>query len=195
MSFRVEKKYRLSYGDSFKIKSKLIKLGMKKLYPDRKINSEYLDTMELKMFSDSEEGVLPRKKIRIRWYSDKFNQNLETKISSVEGRYKKSEKFFTLERNENFYLYDEFYGKIYPAITVSYNREYFNFKKLRLTFDTKIKYTNSRFKSLAIFNDRETVMEVKSKNMYIDDYINQLIHYPTSRFSKYSRGIQLTKIF
>ena len=85
MSFRNEKKYRLSYGDSFKIKSELIKLGMKKLYPNRQINSEYLDTKELKMFSDSEEGVLPRKKIRIRWYHDKTNQNLETKISSIEG--------------------------------------------------------------------------------------------------------------
>ena len=38
-------------------------------------------------------------------------------------------------------------------------------------------------------------MEVKTKNLYIDDYINKIINYPTSRFSKYSRGIQLTNIF
>ena len=105
MSFRSEKKYKLSYGDSFKIKSQLISLGMKKLFPDREIHSEYLDTKELKMFSDSEEGILPRKKIRIRWYKDKSIQNLETKISSVEGRYKKSEKFSKLERKKNFYCF------------------------------------------------------------------------------------------
>tara|TARA_Y100000741_G_scaffold358804_1_gene338521 strand:- start:424 stop:1011 length:588 start_codon:yes stop_codon:yes gene_type:complete len=195
MSFRNEKKYRLSYGDSFKIKSELIKLGMKKLYPNRQINSEYLDTKELKMFSDSEEGVLPRKKIRIRWYHDKTNQNLETKISSIEGRFKKSEKFTTLVRNKNFYLFDTFYGKIYPTIVVSYNREYYQLKNLRITFDTKIKYLNSRLKSLVSFSDKETVMEVKSENLHIDDYINELIHYPTSRFSKYSRGVHLTKTF
>ena len=195
MSFRNEKKYRLSYGDSFKIKSELIKLGMKKLYPNRQINSEYLDTKELKMFSDSEEGVLPRKKIRIRWYHDKTNQNLETKISSIEGRFKKSEKFTTLVRNKNFYLFDTFYGKIYPTIVVSYNREYYQLKNLRITFDTKIKYLNSRLKSLVSFSDKETVMEVKSENLHIDDYINELIHYPTSRFSKYSRGVHLAKTF
>ena len=38
-------------------------------------------------------------------------------------------------------------------------------------------------------------MEVKTKNLYIDDYINKKINYPTSRFSKYSRGIKLTNIF
>ena len=62
MTFRNERKYRLSYGDSIKLKSDLISRGMKKLYPDREINSEYFDTKELKMFSDSEEGIVPRKK-------------------------------------------------------------------------------------------------------------------------------------
>tara|TARA_S200000501_G_scaffold282449_1_gene266621 strand:- start:800 stop:1387 length:588 start_codon:yes stop_codon:yes gene_type:complete len=195
MSFRTEKKYRLSYGDCFKLKSQLITIGMNKLYPDRQVNSEYLDTKELQMFSDSEEGVLPRKKIRIRWYNDKVNQNLETKISSIEGRFKKSEKFSSLERNKNFYLFDTYYGKIYPTIIVSYNREYYQFENLRITFDTKINYLNSRLQSLAKFNDKETVMEIKSTNLNVDDYINQLIHYPTSRFSKYSRGVHLTKIF
>tara|TARA_Y100001970_G_C14180637_1_gene829633 strand:+ start:418 stop:1011 length:594 start_codon:yes stop_codon:yes gene_type:complete len=195
MSFRSEKKYKLSYGDSFKIKSQLISLGMKKLFPDREIHSEYLDTKELKMFSDSEEGILPRKKIRIRWYKDKSIQNLETKISSVEGRYKKSEKFSKLERKKNFYLHDTFYGKIFSSIIVNYKREYYQFKNLRLTFDTKINYFNSRYKSLIKYNDKETVLEVKTKNLYADDYINQIIYYPTSRFSKYSRGVLLTNAF
>ncbi len=195
MSFRNEKKYRLSYGDLYELKSQLISVGMKKLYPDRQINSEYLDTKELKMFSDSEEGVLPRKKIRIRWYKDKSVQNLETKISSIEGRFKKSENFSNTERKKNFYLIDTFYGKIFSSIIVSYNREYYKLDNLRLTFDTKINYWNSRFNSLIKYNDKETVMEVKTKNLYIDDYINKIINYPTSRFSKYSRGIKLTNIF
>ena len=32
-------------------------------------------------------------------------------------------------------------------------------------------------------------MEVKSNFKIDDDYIEKLIEYPTSRFSKYSRGI------
>ena len=104
MSFRNEKKFRLSYGDSYHLKSNLISLGMKKMYPDRKINSEYFDTKHLKMFSDSEEGILPRKKIRLRWYNDKLVKNLEIKVSSNEGRYKKSKRFYQDSKHSNFFF-------------------------------------------------------------------------------------------
>ena len=45
------------------------------------------------MYLDSEDGCLPRKKIRIRFYPNQNSGfNLETKISSVEGRFKSSKK-------------------------------------------------------------------------------------------------------
>ena len=192
MSFRNEKKFRLSYGDSYHLKSSLISLGMKKLYPDRKINSEYFDTKHLNMFSDSEEGILPRKKIRLRWYNNKLDKNLEIKISSNEGRYKKSKRFNQSLEQSNFFLQDSLYGKIFSSVIVSYQREYFDYKGLRLTFDTKINYRNSRRKSHLRFNDPETVLEVKTNNLHSNDYIDQIISRPTSRFSKYCRGIHLT---
>ena len=43
------------------------------------------------MYLDSEDGCLPRKKIRVRTYPENKNDSeyfFETKISSVEGRYK-----------------------------------------------------------------------------------------------------------
>ena len=58
------------------------------MYEPRKINSLYFDTLSLQSFSDSEEGTLPRKKIRVRWYNDFEKLTIEKKISSVEGRYK-----------------------------------------------------------------------------------------------------------
>ena len=51
MSFRNEKKFRLSYGASYDLKSNLISLGMKKMYPDRKINSEYLRRQSLQAYA------------------------------------------------------------------------------------------------------------------------------------------------
>ena len=92
MSFRSETKFRLSYGDKYLLKSKLLSLGMKQLYPSRFINSQYLDTEKLQMFFDSEEGIVPRKKIRVRWYHEKQEKNLETKTSSTEGRFKIKKK-------------------------------------------------------------------------------------------------------
>ena len=73
MTFRKEKKIKLSYYELNKIKAYLLDNGMSSLYPKRKINSQYFDTKNLKMFQDSEEGVLPRKKIRVRWY---FKKNI-----------------------------------------------------------------------------------------------------------------------
>tara|TARA_B110001452_G_scaffold237171_1_gene216864 strand:+ start:481 stop:918 length:438 start_codon:yes stop_codon:yes gene_type:complete len=144
------------------------------------------------MFFDSEEGVVPRKKVRIRWYHEKEEKKLETKISSIEGRFKISKKY---ESDLNkLYVYDDLYGKIFPSIVVNYKREYYKFKNLRLTFDSSINYINSRNQNIKKFNDKETVLEVKTNHLNTYDYIAKFISCPTSRFSKYSRGIQLTKL-
>ena len=88
MSFRKEKKFALSYSDLQEIKKKMFNLGMEKLFPSRIINNCYFDTKNLNIFFDSEEGVLPRKKIRVRWYEKKLEFKKEVKVSSIEGRYK-----------------------------------------------------------------------------------------------------------
>ncbi|MDC1014855.1 VTC domain-containing protein, partial [Candidatus Pelagibacter sp.] len=73
MSFRKEKKFRLSISDFHQLQSLLISQGMSTLHEPRIINSLYYDTPNLIMFHNSEEGVLPRKKIRIRWYNKNLN--------------------------------------------------------------------------------------------------------------------------
>ena len=79
MSFRKERKYKLTIYEFNILKDLLVKKGMKKLYEPRKINSLYYDNELNEMFHHSEEGVLPRKKIRIRWYNTNFKSNLETR--------------------------------------------------------------------------------------------------------------------
>ena len=191
MSYRKEKKYRLSYSDQLKLKSSLISLGLTKLHPSRVIHSKYFDTTNLTMFSDSEEGLVPRKKIRIRWYNNESFSSLETKISSAEGRFKSSKKIINKDQynHVNESINDTMYGKILPTILVSYNREYYLLDKLKITFDSKISYTDLRSKTKLNFKDFETVMEIKTSIETPDDYIKSIVPYSTSRFSKYSRGI------
>ena len=84
MSFRKEKKYKLTASDQKILKNNLINKGMKLLYPKREINSIYLDTKSLDFYLNSEEGVLPRKKIRIRWYNTDLKKvSKETKVSNT----------------------------------------------------------------------------------------------------------------
>lgn len=194
MSFRKEKKYRLTFSDLTLIKKRLYRLGMNTLHPARVVNSCYFDTLNLKLFHESEEGVLPRKKFRIRWYDKSNIYNEEIKISSIEGRFKYQKKKLnnlTFDELRNMKIFDESYGELIPILIVSYEREYFSFNGLRITFDRDITYNFVKSISQHIFRDKEFVMEVKAPIYCDDNYIEKLINIPTSRFSKYSRGCYL----
>jgi len=196
MSFRKEKKYKLTHSELGILKNRLIKKGMKFLYPQRKINSIYFDTPNLDFYTASEEGVLPRKKIRIRWYDENISKVFkETKISSIEGRYKFNSQFSKdiIFKSKKLQLFDDEYGILKPQIMISYKREYFVFNNLRLTFDTNIVYEDIWSLSRCNIADNECVMEIKVNFDVNDDYIEKLIEYPISRFSKYSRSILFTK--
>ena len=192
MSFRKEDKFRLSYSDMVKIQDHLLSLGMKELYPSRVINSCYFDNDSLTLFHESEEGVLPRKKIRIRWYDKVMSFTKEIKTSSIEGRFKslkKTPKLKHLDDVLNSQYFDSSYGILKPSLLVSYERQYFSFKLLRITFDRNISYRYLKYSSDVITKDNETVMEVKTPIDCSDDYIKSIITQPTERFSKYSRGL------
>lgn len=196
MSFRKEKKYKLTFSDQNILKNRLIDKGMKILYPKRTVNSVYFDTNNLDFYLNSEEGVLPRKKIRLRWYNKDIKKiSKEIKISSVEGRFKISEPFLYNENifKNNFQLLDNEFGILKPQMQITYSREYFFFNHLRITFDSNIQYINRSSLNNIITKDKETVMEIKVNFKTNDDYIEKIIEYPTSRFSKYSRSILYTK--
>jgi hypothetical protein len=147
------------------------------------------------MFNDSEEGVLPRKKVRIRWYGNSKLFALETKTSSVEGRFKVTTKLDNIiQENELLtrYRIDKQYGNIKPVLKVSYIRSYFVFNEMRITFDQDISYHNLRFASKRKYYDPERVIEIKTPINCSDDFIGKFVPFSTTRFSKYSRGLLLS---
>ena len=192
MSFRKERKFRLSSSDFLKLKGSLFKKGMRGLYNERIVSSLYFDTLDFCFYRASEEGILPRRKVRVRWYDNNMEKlSIEKKISSIEGRFKTSnpltEKEFQFFLNKGFF--DKDYGLLRPVVKVSYNRAYFTFNKLRMTFDTSISYAFSSPK--VHLNDSESVMEIKTSFNCDDDYIHSAIPIPDSRFSKYARSFQI----
>ena len=192
MSYRKEKKFRLTRSESKLLKFSLLEQGMKILYPKRNIKSCYFDTKNLLMFNQSEDGILPRKKIRYRWYDSNLIINKELKISSIEGRYK--ETFFVgpinLSKLSQTKLFDHDYGFIYPSLKINYFREYYTFKKLRFTFDTNIEYEKLDSNIMQKSIDNDCVMEIKATNNINDDFLDAIISNQTERFSKYCRGIK-----
>ena len=91
-------------------------------------------------------------------------------------------------------LFDKNYGAIYPSLIVKYFREYYLYNDLRFTFDSNIQYHDPRSISGRKHLDHENVMEIKTSFSNSDDYIEKIIGIPSSRFSKYCRGLSLVSI-
>ena len=190
MSFRIEEKIIVNENDNFLVKKFLKLNSAKKLYNSRVVKSLYFDNNSFDMFQNSEEGIVPRKKIRIRSYP-KFNNKffLEIKISSVEGRFKKSNEISEtqcLELIKNG-IFDKQYGHCKPKIYVKYLREYYIMKNTRITYDKDIEYLNVQQRILGKENSR--VLELKpNKDKNTDELF---LDFPFSRirYSKYCFGI------
>lgn len=195
MSFRKEKKIRVTVNEFFKLQSLLQQRGMKSLFKPRVISSIYLDTVDMNMFHDSEEGVLPRKKVRIRWYNEDKKFTLENKTSSIEGRFKVTSKLDSSLLDNELIIksrMDSQYGLIQPILKVSYERSYFMLNNMRITFDKNITYQYLRTENNRKYFEPERVVEIKIPISCSDDFVEKHIPYPTARFSKYSRGLLLS---
>ena len=190
MSFRIEEKIIINNNENDFIQYN----KAKKIYKDRIVKSIYFDNLNYKIFNDSEEGVVPRKKIRIRNYNDSEINLLEIKISSTEGRYKKSEKISdnqTKEIIKNGY-FDYEYGLCNPLLIVEYTRSYYQLFSRRLTLDSNIKYINFNNK-LKKFEPKK-ILEIKTTFYDNRDELDNLFPFRRSRFSKYSEGFKALKI-
>ncbi len=194
MTFRIEEKIRLHISDINKFKIFLSKNKGKLLYPKREIFSTYLDNKNFDMYRDSEEGVSPRKKIRVRNYPNNLNSvyKLEKKISSVEGKFKSSRKINGSEKNQIDIsgIYDSQYGICNNVINVSYVREYFIIFDVRVTIDYDIKY-ESYFDSRFFLDKNILIVELKSNNNIINvlERISGFFPLQRERYSKYCKGI------
>ena len=191
MSFRIEEKLLINFNQVFNFKRLLSEKGYSKLYPDRKIKSLYFDNLNNQMFIDSEEGITPRKKIRIRNYPDNKDQNyfFEKKISSPDGRFKEKKKVNSkeFEHLRKFGYFDNTYSNCLPKLYVEYRREYFDARICRLTIDTNITYTDFK-KTNYIEKDPNVAVEIKaSKNSSLDNLMKEF-PFQRIRFSKYCRG-------
>lgn len=192
MSFRKEYKFSVSSFEREKLRSYLFLQGMECLYESRIISSVYYDTSNLNCYFDSEEGCLPRKKFRIRFYNkNKSFLHKEIKVSSIEGRFKSVERIFTKEFLDDWSMdfVDGLYGKLSPSTFVVYQRHYYKFRGLRITIDQDIKYKMLRNSGDFWFIEPLSVLEVKCPNEIFDDNVENIIPATQSRFSKYCRSV------
>ena len=196
MSFRNEEKLRIATSKIFMLKNWINNNLGSELFPPRIVNSIYFDNDEYSMYHNSMEGVVPRKKIRLRCYNSNFvlgkNINKETKISSVEGRYKISEKILNPKQLMDFGFCDQNYGMCHAVLNVTYKRSYYKVKNIRLTLDENISYKkiiNKEIGNLSTF-DNYNIVELKFISNESINFVRNNFPFERSRFSKYCRGIE-----
>tara|TARA_Y100000996_G_C22461755_1_gene618372 strand:+ start:197 stop:790 length:594 start_codon:yes stop_codon:yes gene_type:complete len=192
LSFRIEDKLYIKNENLIDFKHFLNTHSSKRLHKPRVIESLYFDNQNLQTYNDSIEGMVPRKKIRIRNYpsSDDHKYYYEIKNSSVEGRYKTrkiiDKKAF--EEIKKVGIFDEQYGLCLPKIYVKYLREYFKVKDVRISVDTNIQYRD--YKTNFQISDDRVIAELKTSiNKDVDELIKD---FPIQRirFSKYCFGME-----
>jgi len=192
MSFRIEEKLSIDSNRIIDFKSLLSDMTAKQIYEQRKIESLYFDNLNYEMYNDSIEGLTPRKKIRVRKYPDSPDKNLylETKISSVEGRFKTrkiidNNKFNYLKTNG---ILDSQYGLCKPCLYVSYIRDYFKINDVRISIDNNINY---KLYSENIYQkDESSIVEIKTSiKKNLDDLIEDF-PFQRKRFSKYCNAVE-----
>lgn len=192
MSFRTEEKLYIRQENLIDFKKFIFNLSGKKIHKPRKIKSLYFDTSNLDMYNDSVEGIVPRKKIRIRNYpnsEDKKNY-LEIKYSSVGGRFK-TRKIID-NKTVDFYkragCFDNKYGVCMPNFYVTYDREYMIIDNVRISIDKNIKYEN--FKTNYYQKEKNCIIELKTSADKDSDELVNLFPFQRIRFSKYCFGIE-----
>ena len=168
------------------------------LYPERIICSRYFDNKNMQMYFDTIEGIVPRKKIRVRTYgTEKFSTPnseycLELKMTTEHSRFKKTYKDINLKSSLEEGYYDIQYGFCKPILDISYSREYYSVNNIRVTIDKNIKYklvnSNLNFKN-KFFKDQSYVFEIKTDINTNMDFLLNNFNFPRSRFSKYERAL------
>tara|TARA_X000000368_G_C22671720_1_gene554224 strand:- start:12 stop:620 length:609 start_codon:yes stop_codon:yes gene_type:complete len=200
MKFRFEDKIKLDKEKIFDFKSWLLKNNFKSLYTQREIYSIYFDNSKFQTFKESEEGVTPRKKFRVRTYNfESFKKNkfnLEIKKTLNFGRSKSSEKIDNVNHFLKVGLIFKNYGICYPKIIVKYFRNYYRNNLVRVTLDTKIKFkkfNNSKLNNVFFKEIGFVVAEIKYKNENDILELKDNFNFDKTRFSKYCFGVERLK--
>ena len=202
---RIERKFVFGKDNKENIEKFLLINNFKKAYPDRKINSIYLDTENLDNVRDNINGVSNRKKFRIRWYNDdikkmyfeiknKKNFNVWKNIFKIKYNFNKE----TLVEDLKKYFYDLKNHKINShnynfILLINYFRSYWLSKnrKIRATIDNNIS-TKSLCNNSNRIDLNDTVLEFKfspiDENYFRELSLKRNLNIRTQKYSKYVRS-------
>lgn len=192
-------------------------LLFKSHFPDRFVNSLYLDTPHLALYEENLSGISQRKKVRIRWYHELNNATNAT----LEFKHRQAGKGFKISYKTNLDLNDSQFcwstalkqshnalpidGQMLwgneqtPILICRYKRQYFlsNCGRIRATFDSQMQVFDQRYRTSVNVQDGVSLgdyvlLELKADDIHEDVLSDLLSSCPLrpSRHSKYVNGVR-----
>ena len=206
---RYERKYRAEETTLSEVLQtiKLHPASFRMAFPDRFINSIYLDTYELDYYNDNIAGISDRIKQRIRWYGEDLdhiaNPVLEIKLKNNEVGYKRYAELPAFKPGKNFsyeaYMKQHLWlatNNIVPTVMIRYMRSYYlSFdRKIRITVDRDLAYYPVDQKlnfNIQPYTDQTIIVELKYPADYYKnhDSFTQGLPFRMTRNSKYVQAI------
>ena len=203
---RYERKYRIENHAYQQVLQSMMSIpgAFNEAYPDRWVNSIYMDDLDFKALNDNLSGISHRSKYRLRWYGNDLrnieNPVLEKKIKENMLGYKELIQMNSFHNSPNDLrraldiplLRDE---SILPVVIVKYLRTYLQSfdKRVRITIDRNLQYLGMTHYAMDPFPLRDTaiILEVKYDQDIEDDIteILQAIPYRLTKNSKYCSGM------
>lgn len=215
---RNERKF-IFFEQHSSIKKLLNSIGAKEIYSSRNINSIYFDTYFHRNFYEAIDGIMLRSKVRVRWYGEIFDVEIEPQLESKnrinQHNYKITNKLESFKTKKLFNLIDfnkyiqiqkgrkdeinYYLNNLYPNLFVSYLRSYYIFDNVRITLDTDLKFIN--LAKVNLFSKKNLLCINKKKIIelkYGDELhkkaskITKTFNNRLNKFSKYQIGISET---
>lgn len=165
----------------------------KGLYVSRRVSSTYFDNSSLQMFQETAQGLIPRRKMRIRCYGHHSptcgsSHFVEIKQTDITGRSKSSLESDTWKRFFRDGWSSSNYGVTFPKAHVTYVRDYFSVLGVRLTIDRDITYFHPDL-SNHIGEDDRIAVEIKAAAGMDPDWEANTFPFSRIHFSKYERAM------
>jgi hypothetical protein len=202
---RYERKYRIEHATWQEVQAVLhrLPLSFQLAYPDRFINSIYLDSPSLHTVQDNLSGISSRSKFRVRWYGE----DLESATKPILEKKIKSNQLGTKEHSPlpDFQLADGFdfvsfllenspaCQLLSPVVLVRYLRSYYvSFDgQVRATIDRGLQYLhfhgNIWMKNSAL-HDPAVILEIKYDEK-LDGQLDEMFQSLPFRLSKNSKFV------
>jgi hypothetical protein len=193
-------------------------LSFEKRYPDRFVNSLYLDDAHLERYEENLSGISVRKKVRIRWYDDLVeihNAKLEFKHREAGKGYKVTFGLdFDFNNKKPYWpiILREAYNSLpyqgqllwgneqMPILICRYQRHHFESRcrRIRATFDQNMHVYEQRYHAQLNLHKQVSLgayvlLELKTDEQYERELAALVATCPLrpSRHSKYVNGIRV----